>query len=103
MHGDMRPGNDGDWAVGPVEIGIEPLRWSVLYGRDATGANRWVLRERIGDVSTDLHLASVPGAVTTTELAAWMIPLVGRPIAQTLVAEVAVRQPGAVVDVGPLC
>jgi hypothetical protein len=69
---------------------IEPFRWSLL-------------RERIGDDDvTDLHLASVPGAVTTTELAAWMTPLVGRPVAQTLVTEALLRQTRAVVDAGPM-
>jgi hypothetical protein len=96
----MGSGHDSDRPTGPVEIAIEPLRWSLLLWRDPAGANHWVLRERFGDEVTDFHLATVPGAVTTTELAAWMTPLVGRPIAQTLVAEVTVRQPHAVVDTG---
>jgi hypothetical protein len=99
----MGPGHDSGWSDGPIEIAIEPLRWSLLVGKDVAGANRWVLRERIGDDDvTDLHLASVPGAVTTTELAAWMTPLVGRPVAQTLVTEALLRQPRAVVDAGPM-
>jgi len=96
----MAAWDDGEWAVGPVEIGIEPLRWSVLFGRDRSGANRWVLRERIGGEIADLHLATVHGPVTNTELAAWLTPQVGRPIAQTLVAEVLVRLPDAVVGAG---
>jgi hypothetical protein len=71
---------------------IEPLRWSLL-------------RERIGDDDvTDLHLASVPGAVTTTELAAWMTPAGGPTRRPDLVTEALalLRQPRAVVDASPM-
>jgi hypothetical protein len=100
MSGDHQPRGAVHWSDTPIEIAIPPLRWSVLYGTDGTGAVCWVLRRHIGDVD-DAFVLAVPSRPKASDLAGSMTPMVGRPIADTLVTEVSVRLPEAMVDDRP--
>jgi len=99
MPSDIKSDGGIGWSGAPTEIAIPPLRWSVLYGTDESGAIRWVLRQHIGDVD-DLYVLDVPDRPHASDLAQAMTPVAGRPIADTLVHEVAVRLP--VELVGPI-
>jgi hypothetical protein len=104
-HGTAMPIDDQSgggirWAGAPIEIAIPPLRWSVLYGTDDTGAIRWVLRQHIGEVD-DAYVLDLPDRPHASDLAKSMTPVAGRPIADTLVHEVVVRLPAALVDDRP--
>ena len=88
-----------EWAADPVEIAIPPLRWSILHGTDLAGNVRWVLRERLDDDDDVLLvLAVVREVISSTELANRITPIAGRPVADTLVSEVFVRLPNALID-----
>jgi hypothetical protein len=86
------PDSEPVWLSPPVVVSPPFLRWS-LYRGDTMKGIRWALREMDGAARWhQLHLAEIPAP---SDLVAALTPILGRPIADTLVEAVAEALPEA--------
>ena len=80
----MVVGNGADWVGKPHRIAPAFLRWALVWGPSADGRTLWQLAcEATND--PEVYWLDVPDRPSADELFQAMVPIVGRPIAETLI------------------